>query len=118
MARLWEDLRGQLMGEATEDWGTEIIDVAHEHIGPSAINLRLRDLTTKIREETKREPIPVALRWEIWERDNFTCRRCKARKFLTIDHIYPVARGGKTILSNLRTLCKTCKSKKHSKVVL
>ena len=56
--------------------------------------------------------VPAALRWEVWERDNFTCRHCGSRQFLTVDHIVPEASAGQTILSNLQTLCKQCNCKK------
>lgn len=56
--------------------------------------------------------IPDELRWEVWERDNFTCRHCGKRTNLTCDHIIPVAKGGQTVKDNLQTLCKSCNSKK------
>ena len=48
----------------------------------------------------------------IWQRDNFTCQICGARKFLSIDHIIPENKGGKLTENNLQTLCKKCNSKK------
>ena len=60
-------------------------------------------------------PIPSKIRWEIWERDNFTCQHCGKRKNLTIDHIHPESKGGTLDLSNLQTLCKSCNSKKGAK---
>lgn len=62
-----------------------------------------------------RQPISKELRWAIWKRDNFTCRNCGSRKYLHIDHIKPVSKGGKTIKSNLQTLCSKCNIKKGSK---
>lgn len=59
-----------------------------------------------------KQPIPASLRWEIWERDNFTCQKCGARRFLQVDHIKPEVKGGETIDSNLQTLCKPCNVKK------
>lgn len=57
-------------------------------------------------------PIPDDLRWESWERDNFTCRHCGARRFLSVDHIVPESRGGTLDPSNLQTLCRSCNSRK------
>lgn len=57
-------------------------------------------------------PIPEALRWEVWERDNFTCQECGTRRFLSIDHIVPESKGGTLDPANLRTLCRLCNSKK------
>lgn len=62
-----------------------------------------------------RVAIPVALRWEVWERDNFTCQHCGTRRFLSIDHIAPVSRGGPTTSDNLQTLCTRCNSQKGAR---
>ena len=43
------------------------------------------------------------------------CHYCEARfssAELTMDHIVPVARGGKTTKGNVVAACKTCNSKK------
>lgn len=59
------------------------------------------------------------LRKQIMERDNYTCQICGKympdEVGLQIDHIIPVAKGGKTILSNLRVLCDKCNRKKGAK---
>lgn len=44
-----------------------------------------------------------------------TCYYCNTKvpaKLLTMDHIVPVARGGKSVKSNIVTACKTCNNKK------
>ena len=56
--------------------------------------------------------IPSSLRWDVWERDDFTCQHCGIRKNLSIDHIVPESRGGTLVNDNLQTLCKSCNSKK------
>jgi 5-methylcytosine-specific restriction endonuclease McrA len=66
-------------------------------------------------EKYKKQPIPEPLKWEVWERDNFTCLHCGSRKDLSIDHIYPESRGGKTTLENCQTLCRNCNSKKGAR---
>lgn len=46
--------------------------------------------------------------WEkVFERDQ-VCLLCNSNKDLTIDHIIPVAKGGKTTIENLRILCRAC----------
>ena len=43
------------------------------------------------------------------------CYYCNSRmpaKMLTMDHIVPVARGGKSVKSNIVTSCKECNTKK------
>lgn len=59
------------------------------------------------------------LRREIMERDDYTCQIC--RKYmpdevgLHIDHIVPIAKGGKSVPSNLRVLCSKCNGSKGAK---
>lgn len=47
---------------------------------------------------------------------NFQCVACSSTDNLTIDHIMPVSKGGSDDLSNLQILCKSCNSKKGSRV--
>ena len=65
--------------------------------------------------KNKKEIIPNDIRWAIWERDNFTCKLCGTRKYLSIDHIYPECKGGLLEISNLQTLCRSCNSRKGGK---
>lgn len=60
----------------------------------------------------KKAKIPMALRWQVWERDNFTCQACGARRLLTVDHIIAEVKGGTLELTNLQTLCGSCNSRK------
>lgn len=60
--------------------------------------------------------IPAALRAFIFERDRHTCRLCGASDDLTVDHIWPQSLGGDDELDNLRTLCRSCNSKKGARV--
>jgi hypothetical protein len=71
-------------------------------------------------------------RWKriVFIRDGFTCQECGVKPIktnrhgielpdfgeLAVDHIVPVARGGKTETWNLQTLCRICNSKKRDKV--
>ncbi len=53
-----------------------------------------------------------SLRGEAFERDNFTCQKCKVKddtgKKLEVHHISPLCFGGKDELGNLITLCFDC----------
>jgi hypothetical protein len=48
---------------------------------------------------------------------NFQCVACRSTDNLTIDHIKPVSRGGTDEMNNLQILCKSCNSKKGSKIM-
>jgi hypothetical protein len=45
------------------------------------------------------------------------CKVCGSDVDLTIDHIMPVSRGGRTSLENLQVLCRACNSRKRDKVL-
>lgn len=62
-------------------------------------------------KKKEREILTLKLRYEIFKRDNFKCTLCGTtgkEERLEIDHIVPISEGGKTIKSNLRTLCFKC----------
>jgi hypothetical protein len=64
-----------------------------------------------------REPISPKLRFEILNRDRFTCRYCgqsAPNVDLEVDHIHPVALGGSNDRENLQTACRTCNSGKRA----
>jgi 5-methylcytosine-specific restriction endonuclease McrA len=48
-------------------------------------------------------------------RDRQLCVYCKTNKELTIDHVIPVSRGGKSTFENCVTACKPCNNKKGSR---
>lgn len=59
-------------------------------------------------------------RYDIFKRDNFMCKICGRTANddakLEVDHIIPVSKGGKSIDSNLQTLCRECNQGKKAKV--
>lgn len=61
-----------------------------------------------------------SLRYDVLKRDGFRCQICGATAKdgykLHVDHIMPVSKGGKTELSNLRTLCERCNMGKSDKL--
>ena len=52
----------------------------------------------------------------IRRRDNYTCQYCGEReRMLTVDHVVPKSRGGKTSWNNMVVACKPCNLKKGNK---
>jgi len=52
----------------------------------------------------------------IMVRDDFKCVYCGSAFNLTIDHIVPVSRGGKTSFENCVTSCRECNNNKGDKL--
>lgn len=61
-----------------------------------------------------------ALRQSAWWRRRIAtglchyCRRAVGAKALTLDHVVPLVRGGRSIRANMVAACKDCNSKKQS----
>jgi hypothetical protein len=66
--------------------------------------------------------IPLGVRYTVLKRDRFKCVLCGASPAtspdcrLHVDHIVAFARGGKTAIENLRTLCESCNLGKGSRI--
>ncbi len=59
-------------------------------------------------------------RFEVFKRDEFTCQYCGARPpqaVLNVDHINPVAEGGKNDIDNLVTACESCNAGKGARLL-
>jgi len=68
-------------------------------------------------KKRKRESISKKTRFEVFKRDKFTCQYCGAKApdvILHLDHIKPVAKGGKVTLVNLLTACENCNQGKSA----
>lgn len=54
----------------------------------------------------------VLTRHNIFKRDNFSCQYCGTGKDLTLDHLIPKSKGGKSSWTNLVTACRRCNTRK------
>ncbi len=62
-------------------------------------------------EKPKRKGMSKRLRFDVFKRDGFKCMycgNCPPAVLLHVDHINPVARGGKNDNDNLVTACEPC----------
>lgn len=71
--------------------------------------------------KAQRSAMTSDLREAIKKRDNYTCCICgnsvlnEPNLLLEVDHIIPIAKGGKTEANNLQTLCWRCNREKSDK---
>ena len=64
-----------------------------------------------LKDMMKRKATPRFSKSNLYLRDLYTCQYCSDRlpkKELTIDHVQPVSKGGKTNWTNIVTACKSC----------
>lgn len=89
-----------------------------EHSGSPALQAHPVRPTLKA-QATERKLITNAMRYDVMKKDSFCCVLCGATgkdDKLVVDHITPIAKGGKTTRDNLRTLCFSCNSGKSNKI--
>jgi len=68
----------------------------------------------------KRISLSKSKRFEVFNRDSFTCQYCgriPPLVMLHVDHVIPVAKGGTNDMENLTTSCAGCNSGKGSKSI-
>lgn len=68
----------------------------------------------------ERGKVSNKLRFSIYERDGYRCCRCgvsEKHADLEIDHIIPIAKGGKSTYDNLQTLCHKCNVEKGDSII-
>lgn len=76
-------------------------------------------------EERARDPIPKAVRIEVWERDEGRCRKCgitdhdamlRDGEHLQYDHIRPWSLNGADTVNNIQLLCGRCNRAKAARL--
>ena len=78
----------------------------------SAYQDAMRRKAMRYQVQVERAKMSDSLRYKVLTRDGHRCVICGASASdgvkLHVDHILPVSKGGKTEMSNLRTLCERC----------
>ena len=70
-----------------------------------------------VRDFVKRRFNTNFSRSNVYLRDNYMCQYCKqmfSNKELTLDHVIPRSKGGKTTWTNIVSACKQCNNQKGS----
>lgn len=107
--------------KALENFVDEIEKTSEKPIEQNLIPNQTKLKKDVIKIEDRRE-IPLGIRYNVLKRDYFKCTICgdnPAKRHqceLQVDHIIPFAKGGKTNIDNLRTLCKNCNLGKSAKL--
>ena len=78
--------------------------------------LKFRQETPEAELEYERQPIPEAVRNEVWRRDLGKCARCQSVRNLEFDHIIPMSKGGSNTTRNIQLLCETCNRQKSNDI--
>lgn len=93
-----------------------IINDLNDRDGGFYLNRDIWDAICRV----ERGKVSNKMRFSIMKRDGYRCRYCGRRDNghnLEIDHIVPIAKGGKSTYDNLQTLCHDCNVKKGDSIV-
>lgn len=91
--------------------GKELVRAAGKVICNSPMIIRL----TKLVRLLYKRNVPYTKK-NVLIRDNHTCMYCGSTDHLTIDHVIPRMYNGKSTWENTVTACKSCNSRKGSKM--
>ncbi|XP_042030444.1 uncharacterized protein LOC121777305 isoform X2 [Salvia splendens] len=99
-----------------------VLDISYRPVNvvcwKRAICLEFMDKVPHLLQIVKRRKVKRGLsRKNIFQRDNYTCQYCSSTENLTIDHVFPIARGGKWTWENLVAACARCNSRKGQKTL-
>ena len=73
-----------------------------------------------VKDYIKKNRNPRLGKFNVGLRDRFRCQYCADQlnmKSVTLDHVIPISRGGKTEWENIVASCMPCNSKKGSKLI-
>jgi hypothetical protein len=92
-------------------------EVLKQQHGLARIERELQVLETigKI-PESRRAPIPPAVRLFVWQRDGGRCVSCGSNERLEFDHVIPLVLGGSDTERNLQLLCEVCNRQKGARL--
>jgi 5-methylcytosine-specific restriction endonuclease McrA len=78
----------------------------------SRVDLRVPEIVILTSDAMPKRRIMQFSRRNLMRRDNHTCQYCGAKEQLTVDHIRPRTKGGKSNWTNCVMACLPCNSKK------
>ncbi len=81
-------------------------------LGYLHLDCQVHPLTAQEKRRNQYEYKRRKLATPVFERDGNRCVICGSTRDLTIDHIFPMSKGGSDAKENLQTLCRICNSRK------
>lgn len=98
--------------EILEEYSAQVRSVTREFRVPAVIKLRR---WIRVRRQL---PIVRFSRANVYARDDYRCQYCHLRfseRELTLDHVFPVVRGGKKTWENIVAACMRCNQRKSDR---
>jgi 5-methylcytosine-specific restriction endonuclease McrA len=89
----------------------EVVEEYDEEIRSVSLTIRMPAVVRLVRRLRGKKHVIRFSRFNVMVRDQFTCQYCGDKlpaKKLTMDHIVPRSRGGKTTWDNVVTACGPC----------
>jgi ssDNA-binding Zn-finger/Zn-ribbon topoisomerase 1 len=105
----YRDRKSDSFGENTV---IDIIERLHRKEGDFYLDEQVWQSICKV----ERAKVSNKMRFAVYSRDGNRCRNCGSPYDLEVDHIYPIAKGGKSTFDNLQTLCHRCNAEKSDSV--
>jgi len=81
-------------------------------IQTSRVNLRVPEIVVLTSDAMPKRRVMQFSRRNLMRRDNHLCQYCGAKEQLTVDHIQPKTKGGKSNWTNCVMACLPCNSRK------
>ena len=94
----------------------ELFSMNRKAKSENKFNDYIKEMDEKQAKKKPKSKIDGVLRTKVYERDMYRCKHCQSYKDLSIDHIIPLKHGGTDDFDNLQTLCRSCNSKKGTKI--
>lgn len=98
----------------------EVVSEYDKAVRSPSIEIKIPSVICLKRYIKSQKDIPNLTRSNLFLRDEFICQYCEdafSNKALTMDHVMPRSKGGKTHWNNVVTCCHSCNSAKGNKTV-